>query len=111
MSKWTSIASKSEIPNNDKLLIDINNTQIAIFNIEGKFYAIENICSHNNVTLFNEHSNLEDIVIEKKVVCQRHGAKFCLKTGQALCPPASDPIRTIPIRIKDGFIQTIEHDL
>ena len=71
---------------------------LAIFCHEGKFYATSNICSH-------EHEHLAEGWLEDShVECPRHGAMFDLKTGEALSLPATEPIETFPLEIRDGEI-------
>jgi 3-phenylpropionate/trans-cinnamate dioxygenase ferredoxin subunit len=45
------------------------------------------------------------------VICPRHGARFCLRTGAALTPPAYEPVRTYPTRVNDNGIVEIQADL
>ena len=71
---------------------------LAIFHSEGKFYATMDICSH-------EHEHLSEGWLEDShIECPRHGAMFDLKTGAALSLPATEPIETIPLELRDGDI-------
>jgi 3-phenylpropionate/trans-cinnamate dioxygenase ferredoxin subunit len=69
---------------------------IVVVRVGDDLYALENRCSHDDEGLVG--GELEDGAI----VCPRHGAKFCLKTGDALCPPAYEPIRRFEVRCQDG---------
>jgi 3-phenylpropionate/trans-cinnamate dioxygenase ferredoxin component len=40
-----------------------------------------------------------------EVICPRHGARFCIRTGEALSPPAYEPVPTFPVRVTDGMVQ------
>jgi 3-phenylpropionate/trans-cinnamate dioxygenase ferredoxin subunit len=69
---------------------------IAVFNVEGKFYAVSDMCSHAEASMADGY--LEGDEIE----CPLHGARFCLKTGEALCQPATEPLQTFPVLVRDG---------
>lgn len=84
----------------------IGETKIIISNINGSYYAIGDICSHDEGELLNGECNLiEDCLIE----CPRHGARFNLKTGNAVRMPAVAPIPTFKVNIlKDELEILIE---
>ena len=65
----------------------------------GKFFAIEDVCTHDGEELTG--GPIEDA----EIVCPRHGARFCLRTGAALTAPAYEPVRTFPVRVQNGMIQ------
>ncbi len=71
--------------------------QIAVFRVQGRFYALEDRCSHEDARL-SEGEVVEGCCVK----CPRHGAKFDLATGRALTLPAVLPVRTFPIHIKNG---------
>ena len=73
----------------------IDGSDIAICNVEGAFYAIEDVCTHDGGAL--DQGTLEG----KCIVCPRHGAMFDVTTGTALTLPAVMPVQTYPLRI-DG---------
>ena len=72
---------------------------VAVFNIAGEFYAIDDICTHDGGELAG------GAVEGDVVICPRHGARFCLRTGAALTPPAYEPVRTYPTRVVDGIVE------
>ena len=63
------------------------------------FYAIDDICTHDGGELAG------GAVEGDVVICPRHGARFCLRTGAALTPPAYEPVRTYPTRVVDGKVE------
>ena len=72
---------------------------IAVFNVDGHYYAIEDLCSHESSTLANGTlSGLE-------IICPRHEARFSLVTGEALSPPAYEPVPVFPVRVEAGRVQ------
>jgi 3-phenylpropionate/trans-cinnamate dioxygenase ferredoxin subunit len=96
---WTPVAPAATIAPGDYAQTEIDGVIVAVFNIRGEFYAIEDVCTHDGGGLAG------GAVEECQVVCPRHGAKFCLRTGVALTPPAYEPVRTYATRINDGTVE------
>jgi 3-phenylpropionate/trans-cinnamate dioxygenase ferredoxin component len=69
----------------------IEDPAIAVFNVAGTFYAISDICTHAEASLS------EGTVDGETVECPLHGACFDLRTGEALTPPAVEPVQTFPV--------------
>ncbi len=99
MSDWVTVAREGEIPAGGFRVVDVDGTNVVVFNIDGQHYAIEDVCTHDGGQLTGGH--VEDDVI----VCPRHGARFCVRTGEALSAPAYEPTATFPIRLENGEIQ------
>jgi len=85
--------------------IKVNGTQaaIAVFNVQGAFYALNDRCSHGNASMSEGY--VED---DATVECPLHAARFCMKTGKALCQPATEPLRTFPVVVDAGAIYVDE---
>lgn len=96
---WKDVAAEGEIQPGDHRTLDVGRLSIAVFNLEGSYYAIEDLCTHEEEVLTNGEVEGDEIV------CCRHGARFCIKTGEALTPPAIEPVRTFPVRIRNGRIE------
>lgn len=99
MSDWVDVANVADFPKGSFREVNINNTSILVFNIDGNFYAIENLCTHDGGTLS------EGCLQEDEIICPRHGARFCVRTGAVTSPPAYEDIATFPVRIMDGKVQ------
>jgi 3-phenylpropionate/trans-cinnamate dioxygenase ferredoxin subunit len=96
---WHSIAQASAIAAGDFVQAEIDGTLIAVFNVAGEFYAIDDVCTHDG-------GGLAGGAVEGDVViCPRHGARFSLRTGAALTPPAYEAVRTYPTRVVDGTVE------
>ena len=74
---------------------------IALFNVDGKFFAIDDTCTHAEASL--SEGSLEGTV----VTCPHHGAQFDLKSGNALTLPAVTGVRTYPIKIQGDEIKIV----
>ena len=99
MTQWVDVAPTTHIGEGEFAVADVDEVQIAVFNVEGEFYAIEDLCSHDYACLTD--GELEGC----EVVCPIHGARFDVRTGEALTPPAYEPVPTFPVRIEAGVVQ------
>lgn len=96
MSDWVDVAQASEIEPGGYRVVDVDDVDVVVFNLDGEFYALEDVCTHDGAELSG--GSVEDDCI----VCPRHGARFCIKTGEALTPPAYEPTEVFPVRVTDG---------
>ena len=99
MSDWVDVAPTAHIGAGEFAVVDVDDVQIAVFNVEGEYYAIEDLCSHDFACLTEgEFEGCE-------VACPIHGARFDVRTGEALTPPAYEPVPTFPVRIENDVVQ------
>ena len=98
MSDWVKVGAAAEIVPGSWRVIDVDGAQVAVVNVEGHYYAIEDVCTHDGGELTGGR------VCGYEIECPRHGARFDLRTGQALCAPAYEPTAVFPIRIEDGVV-------
>lgn len=99
MSDWITVARADKLKPGTRQVVDIDGSQIVVFNLEGKYYAIEDVCTHDGGQLTGGE------VEGDQIICPRHGARFCIRTGAALTAPAYEPTATFPVRIEKGEIQ------
>lgn len=99
MANWMNVGSVDEILPGQYKTIDINDVLIAVFNIDGTLYAIEDVCTHDGGILTG--GELRGCVI----TCPRHGAQFDVRNGEVLAPPAYEPTATFPVRVVEGMVQ------
>lgn len=104
MGEWVKVAEVGELSPGEKKVMDLDGLAVAVFNIDGEYYAIEDVCTHDGAPL--AHGKLEN----EEIVCPRHGARFNVKTGAALCMPAFEPVDTYVVKI-DGRDIMVEVDL
>ena len=96
---WVRAASAASIPPGDYATVEVDGVFVAIFNVGGEFLAVEDVCTHDG-------GGLAGGAIEgDQVICPRHGARFCLRTGRALSPPAYEPVRSYQTRVVDGDVE------
>ncbi|MBN1681701.1 MAG: non-heme iron oxygenase ferredoxin subunit [Anaerolineae bacterium] len=95
MSRFVSIAKTSEIPPGERAFYEVEGIYIAVFNVGGTYYAIEDACTHDDGPL--AEGDLHGFELE----CPRHGARFDIRTGDALSMPAVTPTGVFPVKV-DG---------
>jgi 3-phenylpropionate/trans-cinnamate dioxygenase ferredoxin subunit len=103
MSDWIDVARLDEFTPGCSRLVDVEDVMVAVFNIDGEFHAIENVCTHDGFPLLDE--NGQGSISAGEITCPRHGARFCLRTGEAMCPPAYEPVAVFPVRVVDAIVQ------
>ncbi|MFV1973589.1 MAG: non-heme iron oxygenase ferredoxin subunit [Thiohalobacterales bacterium] len=99
MSDWVDVAATETFDEGIVQLVDVEGTEVAVFNVDGEFFAIEDICTHDGGTL--AEGDVEGYEIE----CPRHGARFDLRTGKVTAPPAYEDVNTFAVRIHHGMVQ------
>ena len=102
MAEWVEVAPVDDFPPGTWKVVDVQGVMVAVFNVDGEYYAIEDVCTHDGSTLTG--GKLEGDVIE----CPRHGARFNLRTGAVLAPPAYEPVPTLRVRVHDGKVQVMD---
>ena len=90
------VCKKSEVAPGEVKRIE--NPAIAVFNVEGTLFAISDTCTHAEASLS------EGRVDGETVECPLHGACFDLRTGEALTPPAVEPVQTFPVMVQEDEI-------
>lgn len=99
MPDFVTVATVDEIKPGERLIVELGRHWVVIFNVEGKYYAIEDICPHDDGPL--AEGTLDGCVIE----CPRHGATFDITTGKVLSAPALVDVPTYRVQIEGGEIQ------
>lgn len=80
-------------------MFEVNGREIAVFNVAGKFHAIDNTCTHVGGPL------CEGEIDGFEVTCPWHGAVFDVTSGQALGPPASEPVTRYSVNVEGSDIE------
>ena len=86
MAEFVKIAEVNELASGERKVVEIDGIFVAVFNVGGKFYAIEDVCTHDDGPL--AEGDLDGYEIE----CPRHGARFDIRTGEVLSFPAITPV-------------------
>ncbi len=95
---WAYAIEAEEVEEEDVMPADVNGTAIAIYNIDGKYYATDDLCTHGAASLS------EGIVIDEVIECPLHQGRFCVRTGKALSAPVSAAVKTYPAKVEGGKV-------
>ena len=99
MSEWITVAKVGELAPGSHRVANVDGAAVVVFNLAGEYYAIEDVCTHDGGQLTG------GVVEGDQVVCPRHGARFSIRTGEALTAPAYEPVAKFPVRVESGVIQ------
>ena len=99
---FVEVAVMADVPEASSHLVVVNDVRIALFNLNGEIYALEDRCTHDGGPLVEG-----EVVYGCEVECPRHGARFDIRTGAALCFPAFQATTTYDVTI-DGDAILIE---
>jgi nitrite reductase/ring-hydroxylating ferredoxin subunit len=92
----------TDVAPNQALRVSLpNRPPIAIFNLDGEFFALDDTCTHGQASL------CEGFVENGQVECPYHAALFDIRTGEALTMPATEPVKAWPVEIADGKIYVV----
>lgn len=98
MTDFIKVAKVSDIAPGTVKKIDVNGEQIAVANLNGQFFAINDLCTHKQCSLSGGSIDGQNIV------CPCHGGQFDLKTGEAKTPPATTNTKTYEIKVENDEI-------
>ena len=94
----TAVCAVSDVAENTVKSFEVGTTTLAVYNIDGEFYATDNECTHSEASLAD--GILEGDVIE----CTLHFGAFNVKTGAAVQAPCFVPLRTYKVAVRDGQV-------
>lgn len=95
---WQRVAALADLRDEEALPARLGETPIALYRLGGEIYAIDDVCTHEYALL--SQGFIEDGAIE----CPLHQAKFDIATGRCLAAPATEPVRSYPVRVEGGDI-------
>lgn len=98
--EWSVLCSTAEVLPGEVHVAWFGEVALVVVNHEGRFHAVEDRCTHED---FELSAGPYDPV-SGQIECVLHGARFDVCTGQALCPPAYESVRTYPLKVEDGLI-------
>ncbi len=99
MSTWIWVGEVSDVSPGTAKVVEARGKCIALFNLNGQFYALDNTCAH-------EGGPLADGSIEgETVTCPWHGAVFNIKTGAVLYPPAPTDVTSYKVHVEGSEIK------
>jgi len=96
---FAAVCAATDVPPGEMRRLDIGGRPVALYNVDGTFYATAAICTH-------EHADLTLGTLDgKRVSCPLHGARFDVTTGRVLSPPAYKPLKAFATRVVAGNVE------
>lgn len=99
MGEFVKAGKKEEISAGQGKAVEVGGKTIAVFNVDGAYYAVADTCTHQGASLSG------GTVDGNVVTCPWHAARFDLKTGEAVGPPASNPVTCYLVRAAGDDIE------
>ena len=101
-TRYARVLPATELRDGELIPVEINGRPVVLVRHAGTFYAVQNNCSHKDFPLSEAGFDPRDEVL----VCAWHGGCFDLRTGQAVVPPATEPVEIFPVRLSaDGWVE------
>ncbi len=97
--EFVQVVEAAEVKPGERILIEVDEEPIAVFNVDGKYYAIGDVCTHDGGPLGD--GELDGY----QIICPRHGARFDIRSGKALILPAVIDTPWYPVRVVDGWLE------
>jgi naphthalene 1,2-dioxygenase ferredoxin component len=96
---WVRAASRSDLTPGEVVGVEIGGRSLALYDCDGEVFATDNICTH-------AYARLSDGWLDGDAIeCPLHAARFNVRTGEVLDPPATEDLKTYPVRIVDDRIE------
>ncbi|HET9331551.1 MAG TPA: Rieske 2Fe-2S domain-containing protein [Steroidobacteraceae bacterium] len=95
-ASWIDVGDADAVSEARPLGVEVDGVAVVVVRCGPELYAVEDRCTHDGESL--GEAQVEDC----QIICPRHGAHFCLRSGEALTPPAYEPLRTYRVREQDG---------
>jgi 3-phenylpropionate/trans-cinnamate dioxygenase ferredoxin subunit len=94
--EWVAVAQESDFSVNHQVTVGKN--EYALFKLDDGIYCTQNSCSH-------EYSPLsKGLVMDGEVFCEKHGSRFDIRSGKVINLPATEPVKTFPVKVQDGTV-------
>jgi 3-phenylpropionate/trans-cinnamate dioxygenase ferredoxin subunit len=98
-AEFVDVATIDELKPGERMVVELGRHWVAIFNVDGNYYAIDDVCTHDDGPL--AEGELQGCII----ACPRHGATFDIRTGKVLTPPALTDVQSYDVQIQGENIQ------
>jgi 3-phenylpropionate/trans-cinnamate dioxygenase ferredoxin component len=96
--RWRDVGAAAAVSATTPLSVEVDGIPVVVVRCGTELYAVEDRCTHDGESL--GAAQVEDC----QIICPRHFAHFCLRTGEALTPPAYEPLRTYRAREEQGRV-------
>lgn len=97
--EFIQVIEAEQVPPGERVAFEVDGLPIAVFNVGGEYYAIGDLCTHDDGPLADGE------LVGHQVICPRHGARFDIRIGKALTLPAVIDTPWYPARVVDGWVE------
>jgi metal-sulfur cluster biosynthetic enzyme/nitrite reductase/ring-hydroxylating ferredoxin subunit len=101
---YHTVAQLSELPEGGNLFVEVDDQPVALFRVEGQVFAIDDVCTHDGGPL------ADGKLIGHEIECDRHGARFNIRTGSVICMPAVESVRAHHVKVEGESIMVAIND-
>jgi glycine betaine catabolism B len=95
---FVKVAKTEDVQVSQMMAVEVNNERICLANVNGKYYAIGNVCTHMGGPL--AEGKLEDYIVQ----CPWHGSRFDIRSGKVVRPPAMQPEPTYEVKVESNDV-------
>ena len=107
MAEWVTLCASSELPPGQREVFGLKGRWIAVFNVGGQVYAIEDLCTHDGNVLAFDLQDRPSKLVDYEIECPRHGGRFDIRSGAATRSPAEIDVPWFEVRTADGDLQIL----
>ena len=98
MTQWIDVAAETDLFEGAGIAIQPQGLDVALFSIDGEVFATDNLCSHGSARLCDGY------VEGYEVECPFHQGRFDVRTGAPTCAPATEHVKSWPVKIEGGRV-------
>ncbi len=98
MAEFEQVARVDELADGGRKSLIVDDLPVLLLRVGDDFYCIEDVCTHDGQPL------TDGPLVGCEITCPRHGARFDVRNGKATCMPATEPVTTFPVEIRDGAV-------
>lgn len=95
---WIDAGPTAAIGDGESVCVTVGRRAVLVARSGEEYFALEDVCTHDGAELSGGEIEGDEII------CPRHGARFCMRTGEALTPPAYEPIRVFTTKVDGGHL-------
>ena len=99
MSDWVNVVTENDLAVGEHMVVDVDGIDVVVFKLEDGFYALEDMCTHDGAEIAS------GVLEGEEIICPRHGARFCIKTGEVKCAPAYEDIASLEVKVEAGCVK------
>jgi naphthalene 1,2-dioxygenase ferredoxin component len=97
-TEWIDAAARADLPQDEVIGVAVAGRDIALYDVGGEVFATDNLCTHGQGRL------CDGWIVGHEIECPLHQGRFDLRSGQPTCEPATEALRSYPVKIEGGRV-------